>query len=360
MAKAEFHKLPAEAWDRILRGFSDATIYQTHAYGSERWGSRKLEHVLLKDSGHVVAAAQVTVARLPMTGAGVAYVPWGPLWRPRHNEPEPAHLREIAAALLSEFSQQRRMLVRMAPAEFAEEGWSGAAAMLDSGWKRSNWKPAHRTIVIDLRRPLETIRKEMSSKWRENLRRGERGLFTLIEGTEQALLDRFRSLYQRMWELKQFTQNVDYEDFVRVNAKLPEDFKLTTTLCTYEGRDVAGVVWTAAGRIGIPLFSASVDEGRKLRAAYLMRWKALERMQEKGCEFLDQGGISETSNPGSFAFKEGMGGKIVDYAGYFETCQSAWCEGVVGAVERLRTTLARWRNSRRSAAGGGKEATANE
>jgi hypothetical protein len=360
MAKAEFHKLPAQDWDQVLRGFSDATIYQTHAYGSERWGSRKLEHVLLKDAGQVVAAAQVTVARFPLTGAGVAYLPWGPLWRPRHKEPDPAHFGEIAAALLSEFSERRRMLVRMAPAEFAEEGWSGEAGVLNAGWKRSNWKPPHRTMVVDLRRPLEVIRKEMSSKWRENLRRGERGLFSLVEGTEQALLGRFRSLFQRMWEMKQFVQHVDYEEFVRVNACLPEDLKLATTLCTYEGRDVAGVVWTAIGRIGIPLFSASVDEGRKLRAAYLMRWKALERMREKGCEFLDQGGISEAANPGSYAFKEGMGGKIVNYAGYFETCQSAWCEGVVGAAQWMRATLARWRHSRRKPAGGEKEATSNE
>ena len=70
-------------WNGLLAQFDDATIYQTHAYGAVRWGSDKLSHAVVRRNGEIVGAAQAVIYKVPLIPAGIAYIPWGPLWRKR-------------------------------------------------------------------------------------------------------------------------------------------------------------------------------------------------------------------------------------------------------------------------------------
>src|SRR5690349_19413270 len=80
------------AWEEVLTGFDDATIYQSWAYGAVRWGAARVSHLVLRRDGEVVAAAQLRIARVPVLPLGVAYLRWGPLCRRRGLPLEPASL----------------------------------------------------------------------------------------------------------------------------------------------------------------------------------------------------------------------------------------------------------------------------
>src|SRR5262249_54282300 len=83
---AEAQGLSEEAWTSVIEGFDDTLLMQTWPYGARRWGAENLSHLVLRRNGHVAAAAQVVIMKIPLLGPGIAYVKWGPLWRPRAQE----------------------------------------------------------------------------------------------------------------------------------------------------------------------------------------------------------------------------------------------------------------------------------
>src|SRR5271157_3774666 len=68
-------------WSHILHEFDDANIYQTWSYGAVIGGPRNISHLVLRENGNIAAIAQARIARLPLINIGIAYVPWGPLYR---------------------------------------------------------------------------------------------------------------------------------------------------------------------------------------------------------------------------------------------------------------------------------------
>jgi lipid II:glycine glycyltransferase (peptidoglycan interpeptide bridge formation enzyme) len=93
------------------------------------------------------------------------------------------------------------------------------------------------------------------------------------------------------------------------------------------------------GDVGIPIFSATGDDGLKYRGSYLLRWTMLTRMKERGCRILDQGGVNPEKNPGGYHFKSGMGGRLVRPLGRFDLCGNpaiGWALSCATWVRKLR------------------------
>ena len=80
----QIDRISPENWDEVIDLFEDASIYQTFAYGSVRWGRSNLSHIILKFNDEIVAAAQIVIKKIPLVKAGIAFSPWGPI----------THLRE--------------------------------------------------------------------------------------------------------------------------------------------------------------------------------------------------------------------------------------------------------------------------
>ena len=73
VCSVEVDGMTPESWSDVLRQFSDANVYQTWAYGAVQWGADQLSHLVLRQSGRLVAAAQLRIVRLPFVRAGLAY-----------------------------------------------------------------------------------------------------------------------------------------------------------------------------------------------------------------------------------------------------------------------------------------------
>jgi lipid II:glycine glycyltransferase (peptidoglycan interpeptide bridge formation enzyme) len=82
-------------------------------------------------------------------------------------------------------------------------------------------------------------------------------------------------------------------------------------LCEKDGQTLNAIVVSALGDSGIYLLGATSEEGLKPRGAYLLQWRALQWLKERGCRWYDLGGINPETNPGVFHFKSGLGGKDV-------------------------------------------------
>lgn len=323
-------------WHEIVRGFQDANLFQTWPYAAERWGAKRLSHLVVRRNGRPVAAAQVILVRVPLTGAGLAYVKWGPLWQAQGNDNCSDVLEGILLALRHEYVLKRGLFLRISPWEFDGDVH---AAYREAGFRLDPSAERVRTAVLDLSYPLADLRASLTRHWRHNLKVAEKNDLVISEGCAEDLVRDFSDLYRQMRRRKQSAEipNIDY--LPAVQKRLPDDMKVRIAICRYQGNPVAGLVVSAMGPKAFALFAATGIAGLDARGSYLLQWRMLEWLKQQNVRSYDLVRINETTHPGTTQFKLGLCGKLgrtVEYAGDFEACERWASERVVRAGERMR------------------------
>jgi|SRR5947207_13866677 len=181
-------------WNAILVMFDDASLMQTWSYGAARWGSANLSHVLLKNNGEVVAAAQAVIRRVPLLGAGLSHVKWGPVWRLRGRDNDLETLRLMLRALRDIYEVRRGLALRIFP-----PGTEDGSGLIRSIFKQEGLRHnlsigVPQTAFIDLSYSLEQLRSSLKPTWRRNLVLAERNNLALKHGTSDTFFEAFAKL----------------------------------------------------------------------------------------------------------------------------------------------------------------------
>ena len=329
--------MPETEWNALLAQFDDATIYQTHAYGAVRWGNDKLSHAIVRRNGEIVGAAQAIIYKVPLIPAGIAYVPWGPLWRIKGEGASTDNLAGIIAGLKEEYCAKRGLLLRMSPCIIEEINGNQLSNLFqDTGYIRDLQIAPYHTLMVDLAREPGEIRKKLDQKWRNQLNRSEKNGLEVIEGTSDDLYDIFLKLQKEMQDRKQYKPTVDYVEFGEIQSKLPESMKMHIVICNYDGQPVTATIGAAIGDRGIYMLGATGDIGMKQKSAYLSQWKMITWLKDRGCRWYDLGGIDPENNPGVYHFKVGMTGADVRHIGQYEVSSNAVSSLAVGLAEKIK------------------------
>jgi hypothetical protein len=332
-----------EGWSQLLDRFEDSNIYQTWSYGAVRWGSKSLSHLVLKCGDEPVAAAQLRIVRPGGMPVGIAYLRWGPLCQIRGTDLDPEVFAAMATALRDEYCKKRGLYLEILPNAFSgsprADVFHSAFGGYDCGLQISDEN--YRTLVLDLEPSLETLRKNMEKKWRNQLNASERNNLTVTAGVTSKDFSAFKELYSEMWERKKFKTTVSVEEFGKVQEELPENQRMKIMLCMQEGKPVAGVVCSALGNSAIYLLGATNETGMKLKAAYLLHWAVIRSLKEQNIRYYDLGGIDPEANPGVYHFKSGFSGADVSHISPITNCDSAVTRALVKTGNALRDG---WRN----------------
>ena len=314
----EVDSIGKEEWTEILQEFDDASIYQTWSYGGVRWGREHLSHLVLRRGEEIIGAAQVIVKTLPIIGGGIAYLPWGPMWRRKEREIDPGVWKMMLRSLREEYVRRRGLFLRLMPNVSENGDHEFAAVLQNEEFERNPSGSPYRTFLVDLQPSTSETRKRLDQKWRNQLNRAEKNGLEVIEGSGEELYKTFLTLQQQMMQRKEYVTAINYEEFGEIQKDLPENAKMKTMICEQEKKPVAAVVCSAIGDTGIYLLGATGNRGLDLKGSYLLQWKMMEWLKKKGCRWYDLGGIDPEGNPGVYHFKAGMGGKDVSYIGQFE------------------------------------------
>jgi len=173
---------------------------------------------------------------------------------------------------------------------------------------RATEAKSYRTICVDITPSLEVIRKSFDKKWRNQLNASEKLDIKVESSHELRDFEQFLSLYDAMLDRKQFDSSVDPREFVRVNERLSKGNRFLILRALHDDALVACLVIAAQPDTAIYLLGASNDQGRTLKASYLLHWRAITELKALGCAWYDLGGIDPDENPGGFRFKSGFGG----------------------------------------------------
>lgn len=345
--QVEIDQVGKNEWENLLPHFDDATIYQTWSYGTVRWGEKNLSHLVLKKDNQIVGLAQSTIMKAPLIKAGIAYIPWGPLWRKKEDENNFEHLRLLIKELKDEYALRRGLLLRVTPHYVEYEGSNDVCSILNGeGFKKDAPSSRYRTFLVDISPTLPEIRKILDQKWRNQLNRSEKNSLTIVEGNSNELYQIFLNLQNEMLERKKYEPGVDYGEFREIQKDLPEHLKMKVIICEYEGEPVTATIGSAIGNTGIYLFGATGDKGLQLKGAYLTQWLMIRWMKEQGCHWYDLGGINPEKNPGVYHFKAGLSGKDVYHIGQFELCENIVSSFTVNALSAVRSVAQKIRKMR--------------
>ena len=305
----ELRVLEPAAWHRILSSFDDAVVDQTSIYAGSRWGAGRLVHLVVRDGGKPVAAAQIVTYGLPLTGSGLALVPHGPVYSHRGSPPNGKALRVALGKLESEFARKRGMLLRLIPKPLGEGSTLLAKALVDAGYRQLPLTPENDRYLVDLGSSLVDIRRGMKPKWRYNLKRAERAGLEVVCPPVMEACHRFLNLYTDMQRRKSLADRCALDLLSTLCTELPDGQRPAILLCRHRGRDVAGAAVVTLGDTAVYLFGASNSRALPLRAGYFLQWEAVRRLHAKeGVRWYDLGG--DTGDPGLRQFKSGLTGTV--------------------------------------------------
>lgn len=319
--ESEVTTFDRDAWHRIIRLFDDSNIYQTWSHDALRRGFNEVSHLVLRLDGEIVAAAQLRILHVPFMKVGVAYVRWGPLWKTRKEPANPDVFRQAVRALRNEYVIRRRMMLRLYPSVYKDEGQFIEEVLRKEGYREHKQKKEDRTLLLDVRPAAEDIRRNFHQKWRNVLNQAEKQGLAIIEGEDDDLFRIFIGLYREMLSRKKFAASTDIDRFRSMQKDLPPGWKMRIFLCRSDEGIGSGAICSASGVRGVYLFGATNAVGLKNKGSYLLQWRIIHWLKEKGCIIYDLNGISPEENPGTFRFKHGLAGKNgrdVLYLGQYE------------------------------------------
>jgi hypothetical protein len=309
--------LPGE-WDRLAAEFSDACLEQSVAYLAPRYGAGRLHGVVFKDraNGRMVACALLVVVTLPLLGAGLAYLKFGPLWR--RISGERCDLAEVLRALRAEFAGRRGLELRIVPP--ADPGFEAewSAALAEAGLPLREPTPNPARYFVDISLPPDEQLASLSAKWRANLKKSAASPLDMREADIREDLPQFLELYRRMVERKGFEDTHRIETVPEVLTALPAAFRPRLFIASADGAPVAASILVGGGeRILVP-YSATDDRAGPLRAGFALRWYIMDALRDSGSHWLDLGGTEGNTDLEHFkAGNVGKRGRILDMPGEF-------------------------------------------
>ena len=335
----------AERWDTLAAQFADVCLEQTGAYMLSRWGSSRLCGLVLRDaaSGELEALALAVMAALPFIEAGLAYVKFGPLWRPKGRHPRPETLSAALRAMEAEFCRERGLLLRMMPPADPEHGDAWKRSMDAVGFRLRQPMPHPERYLVDLRLGESEQLASLGAKWRANLRKASPTL-RVEEVAPAEALPQFLALYGAMTARKRFVDHHRIAQVPAFVAAAPSSLGLRVFLAYAGTQPVAASLVAGSGeRVFVP-YSASTAEALPLRAGYALRWHIMKELRGSGAKWLDLGGHEGDDGLRHFkAGNVGTRGATPSIPGEFELGDNGLSLAAVRGIEWARGASARWR-----------------
>lgn len=312
----DIKQMDKNKWNQFMLA-EGASFLQSWEWGEvQKMQGRNIARISVGDGEHIALAAQIIRHKLPF-GFSYSYVPFGPVVAKEFLQDEKI-MREIVRI----FSDEARKAIG-GFFLFCEHDWmrgSGEERLLfpifrDAGFRISQKHiQPEQTLLIDLRQSEDEVLKQMEKSTRYNIGYAERVGVTIQElpQTRETAKLLFHFLQTRA-EAKEFFVHPPkhYEAFAEIFGVAASDGAVARFFGAYYKEECIGMnAIVFFGRTATNLLSGISREYRNLKAANLLRWRAMQEAKKAGCGVFDQWGVSEKFS-GVSAFKRGFGGEEI-------------------------------------------------
>lgn len=266
--------------DNLWNQYVDAWL--GHPMQSWSWGELKAatgpwvaHRVLLFEGENPVGGAQILVRKLPWPFGAIAYAPRGPMSASQDRLPEVA---DACAEWCAEHAKAVSLKIDPAVQQLD----------LSSDWKPSEHVLLASTATIDLTPEEDDIFKGLhSKKARQYIRKAGRDGVTCRPAVKEDL-DGILSIYKRTAANDGFPLHAD-EFYHKAFDMLGDENQL---FVAEKDGTMLSFLWnaTTAGT-AFELWGGVSDEGKRLRANYLLKWTAIQAAKARGTKLYDLNGL---------------------------------------------------------------------
>jgi lipid II:glycine glycyltransferase (peptidoglycan interpeptide bridge formation enzyme) len=234
-----------------------------------------------------------------------------------------------------EFVHRRGMTLRVAAPVGLEEHNQAVAERLErAGFVASQHAARYHTVLLDVDRPADELRASFHKHWRRHLNGALRNDLEMTFGTD---LERFE-VVERMSAAtrarKGYELDLDASFYAEVQRGLRGPDQLVVGLVLKDGTPVSANITAVHGDMAVYLIGASTETGLEHKAGYMMHWRTIELLRERGVPWYDLGGIDPEANPGVTSFKLRTNGADVTAAGPYDLSPAGLRGRVTGWAER--------------------------
>lgn len=315
-----------------------------HPLGSWEWGEFrektgvKVKRLGLFEKDQLKESYQITFHPLPKTSLTVGYFPKGP-----------ALHQKMLEALKDLGNKEKAIFIKLEPN-------SEKSANTKLQFPNLDLRPAHRplftkyTFQLDLKKSEEALSAQMKQKTRYNVNLSQKRGVKIEEDNSLEAFNTYLKLLQETTKRQQFyAHNLEYHKKmwqILYPANIAHLLK-----ASFENEILAcWILFIFNGVLYYP-YGASSNKQRNLMASNLLMWKAIRFGKKQGCHTFDMWGSlgpePDENDPwyGFHKFKEGYGGRLVEFIGSFDLVLNPKAYTWYCKLDSLRWKLLRFKKS---------------
>lgn len=306
-------KLSPEDWYRIYNRIPKTNLVQSYSYAR---AVRQI-HQQVTRFGVIRAKDNSVIGLVQMQEIKIfglihrVFIDRGPLWCDPATtlETEKTFWTLIAESFPARLGRKRRFI----PEAKADPRLPPIFEKL--GYKKTG--AGYKTMWLDLRADLDTLRAGLKPKWRNMLRRAEENSLIIDTDDRGIMLELLLAGYTQDKAVKKYSGASP--QFIRAleMTRNPEEYSLILTAAPVEAPPVAMVYFRIHGTSATYQIGWSNDQGREKRAHHLLLWAAIKTLKDSGIHWLDLGGIDPDQAEGVTRFKKGLGGEMLETTGIY-------------------------------------------
>lgn len=293
----------------------------------------------------LIAGYQVTVHPIPYTPYTVIYFPKGPVSN-----------QAMLEALVKLGQQEKAIFVKMEPQVEELSGETVKKFLLSSGCRPGKPLFTKYTFQIDLTKSETELMAQMKDKTRYNVRLAQKhGVIVKEDNSTQAFENYLRLTRETTQRQKFYAHSEKYHRLMWETLKVKNN-RLTAHLLTATYQNEPLVTWIVFNFNNVLYYpyGASSTERRELMASNLMMWEAIRFGKKMGCQTFDMwGSLGPNPDPkdpwyGFHRFKEGYGGKLVEFIGTYDLVLNPTLYKLYNLADNLRwkfLRIKRWVSS---------------
>ena len=340
MADLDALRTNDDAWDAFVEGTANGQYLQLSPWARVKAPNGWRAVRTVADGGSGPIGAQVLLHKLGPLPASLGYATCGPVASAFDRPSIDAFTRE-----LREVARRERLSHVTIDPTVSDP--TIAASLRAAGWSRTRTVQVDRSWVVDLDQAEDDLWQGMRSKWRQYVQKSKRSGLVVVDAGADGIDDLFRIVVETadragfVYRSRE-TYRLVYESFAAKDrarillARLPG------------GEAVAALMLLACGGKIVEPYGGMTAAGAESRANYLLKWEAIRSSAERGYKVYDMWGMA---TPGIAQFKQGFGGRVVEYIGAFDLVTSPALRAAFKAYHGLRVQVGRLRrDGRRQAA----------
>lgn len=315
--------LDQASWDQFILRHPAGHLLQSWAWGDFQQG---LNHPIwrlrvIDDSG--VPLSQLLVLKLQLGfGKFVFYTPREVLVNSTAPIQHQREAMELTVNKLRELAKDESVILWRTDPPLTNADTTALSLYRTSGFiksrrsvqPRANW-------IVSLDAGLENLLTEMKPKTRYNIRLSEKHGVKVVASKDPADIRIFNQLNSETANRDRFTPHSDgyYKKQLEV---LGSTGTLELFIAYLGNTPLAAILVAYFGKHAFYLHGASSNQHREVMANHAIQWVAMQAAQSRGCTDYDMGGIDINNEHPSWSgitrFKQGFGGRAVEYVGTLE------------------------------------------